>query len=300
MAKTKGIGATLPVVFHNWPAEHNDDGHHRFDYKTLTNADSPYTILDGDPDYFFLNTTAGNITINLPTVADNAGRAIRFFKTIATNIATIDGEGAETINGQLTWNLLKQYAELCVLSNASEWFIDPRSHLRLRCKYIDLAIPKRPAANPPGEGTEDAFPTLDFDDTVEESIFLVYPLPLDYKPGGIVNVAFHFFVDTAPVAPANVVWGVEYKKLSAGDVFDFGAGTLPVTTIEAITIGTPANDKVVHETNDMTLISIGWAEHDLVLMRFHREPGNILDTFVGDVRMCSIHLEYEADISGNT
>ncbi|KKK80787.1 hypothetical protein LCGC14_2820000, partial [marine sediment metagenome] len=92
---------------------------------------------------------------------------------------------------------------------------------------IDLepVLATRPAANPPGEGTEDNFQTHDFNASTDESVYFHLELPHDYAAAGTIHVHFDFFVDTAPASAQSVVWGVEYKKQSIGDNFDFGAGT---------------------------------------------------------------------------
>lgn len=69
---------------------------------TITNADSPYTLQDGDG-ILLCDTTAGAITVNLPATADHVGRVLTIKKTdVAANAVTLDGNGAETIDGSAT------------------------------------------------------------------------------------------------------------------------------------------------------------------------------------------------------
>lgn len=164
---------------------------------------------------------------------------------------------------------------------------------------IDLSIPKRPLANPPNEGTEDGFPTLDFDDGTDESILITYHLKHKYVWAGLFHVHLDFFVDTAPAVAENIVWGLEYKRLAHGDNFDFSLGTSTLTTKEAVTTGTPANDKKIHETGDFSLITTGWECHDIILMRLFRDADDAVnDDFTGDARLLHIHVEYLADKLG--
>ena len=100
-----------------------------------------------------------------------------------------------------------------------------------------------------------------------------------------------FFVDTAPVADANVVWGLEYQKLSHEDNFNFGS-TATLTTTEAVTTGTPANDKSIHETENFNMTTTGWESHDIILMRIYRDADNGSDNFANDARMMHIHIEF--------
>lgn len=264
---------------------------------------SAYTILDNDGyTIFYADTSGGAFTLTLPTAADNTSRSIIVIKTSSdANVLTIDGEGAETINGDATQTITRQYKVLWLLCNGTEWFIVPlESDTNVRCVDIDLAIPKRPAGAPPGEGTEDGFPTLDYDDTAEEEVFLFFQLPHEYVNGGVFRVHFDFFVDTAPDPAEDVVWGLEYKKQAHGDNFDFDAGTTTVTTTETVTAGTPANDKKIHESSALACVTTGWAPHNIVLMRFYRDATAVADDLTGDARMLHIHIEYEADATGET
>lgn len=84
-----------------------------------------YTILDTDGYHTIeVNTGASDRTVTLPTVADNSGRAIVITKTDSgAGYVIIDGEGAETVNGDTTVSLHHQYDSITVQSNGSEWFI---------------------------------------------------------------------------------------------------------------------------------------------------------------------------------
>lgn len=169
----------------------------------------------------------------------------------------------------------------------------------IRTADIDITLPRRPTANPPAQGNEDGFDTLDFDDTTDESIFAEMHLHHDYAAAGLVHVHIEFFVDTAPAGASNVVWGVEYKQVSHGDNFDFGAGTSTVTVTEAITTGTPANDKKIHESAALALTTAGFAPDDTIFMRIYRDADNGADTFTGDARIIGkIHIEYLSDRLG--
>ncbi len=164
----------------------------------------------------------------------------------------------------------------------------------IRTTDIDISIPKRPTANPPAEGTEDGFPTLDFDDTQEESIYIEFHLPHDYAAAGTVHLHFDFFVDTAPVGAANAGWGVEYKKVSHGDNFTFaGASTVEAATV--ITTGTPGNDKKIHETGELSFTTAGWVVGDTLYSRLYRNVG-VASDFTGDIRVIGeFHFEYLSD-----
>ena len=69
--------------------------------KTLTFADSPYTVVTGD--YALLcDCTGGVIVVDLPTAIGNT-RELQLMKIDASaNAVDIDAFGTETINGALT------------------------------------------------------------------------------------------------------------------------------------------------------------------------------------------------------
>lgn len=167
---------------------------------------------------------------------------------------------------------------------------------------VEPGIVKRSVANPPGEGTEDGFLTHDFDASTDESVFFHWEIPHDYASAGVIHIHFDFFVDTAPAGAESVVWGVEYKKQSVGDNFDFSAGTTTAYTQESITTGTPANDKKIHRSSAISLTVTGFEPGDFVLLRFFRDANGTggTDDYTADARIVDYHIEYIADKLGET
>jgi hypothetical protein len=90
---------------------------------TKTNTD--YTILDTDSVSTFLFSAGSSTrTATLPTLADNQGRFITIFKIDSgSGVVTIDGEGAETINGATTATLTSQYDGMTLFAGVTEWSI---------------------------------------------------------------------------------------------------------------------------------------------------------------------------------
>ncbi len=68
-------------------------------------------------------SAAGNVTVNLPTAVGNTAQFT--VKKIDSDgyTVTIDGSGAETIDGTTTKVIYTQYVSLSVVSNNSNWFI---------------------------------------------------------------------------------------------------------------------------------------------------------------------------------
>ncbi len=94
-------------------------------YKSLTSADSPYTVLVGN-EIISGDCTGGAITDNLPTIASFRGRSLTFIKTDSSaNAMVLDGSGAETIAGQATISLLNQYDAITIFAPVSgtDWLV---------------------------------------------------------------------------------------------------------------------------------------------------------------------------------
>lgn len=162
--------------------------------------------------------------------------------------------------------------------------------------FFDLSKMKLGVGNPPGEGLESGFPTLDFDDNNEEETFADFFGPLDWDP--LSDAEFHlgFFIDTAPATAANVVFGLEYVSITSDGIFAF-TGTTIVTTTVPITTGTPANDKKIH-TAFLTVPVAGLIEEGILLIRFFRDATNVADTYTGDARLFDLHIDYIANKLG--
>ena len=68
-------------------------------------------------------TAAGNVTVNLPTAVGNTAEFIIKKIDSGVNTVTIDGSGAQTIDGTATKVTYTQYVSLSVVSDNSNWFI---------------------------------------------------------------------------------------------------------------------------------------------------------------------------------
>lgn len=92
------------------------------DVKTITNTDSPYTVTDEK--LVLCDATAGVITVNLPPVVDWPGEIIRVKKIDSSdNAITIDGDGAETIDGATTVTIVYQYQTLSFTNDGTSVYI---------------------------------------------------------------------------------------------------------------------------------------------------------------------------------
>ena len=106
--------------------------------KYLTNADSPYTITDGETYQKYIGDTAGgNIIINLPTLADNYEKEYEFFHAAqgGSNIMTIQREGSDEITQDLLTEIqlpkFQNLLKLLACSSSAKWEI---THEKLDCQ----------------------------------------------------------------------------------------------------------------------------------------------------------------------
>lgn len=86
-------------------------------------AVADYTVTDGDQVRTVgMTTGATDRTVTLPTAADNTNRIITAKKVDSgAGTLTIDGEGAETIDGSTTRIIASQYAAVTVQSDGTSW-----------------------------------------------------------------------------------------------------------------------------------------------------------------------------------
>jgi len=100
-------------------------------FESVAVSEDDYTIDDEDPDTVLVTAGASARTITLPTAADNADRQITVVKVDSgAGVVTVDGEGAETINGDASVALVSQYDRVRILCDGTGWHI-----LSIRATY---------------------------------------------------------------------------------------------------------------------------------------------------------------------
>jgi len=169
--------------------------------------------------------------------------------------------------------------------------------------YKDVAIQistmKKGVGNPPADGLEDGFPTLDFDDAVEQEVFVLVHSPHEYELGTDMNFHVEFFVDVVDaVVERNVCWAVEYKVIQHGDVFSFVGGT--ATTFQSHSVPIITANKELMTCDHLIIPSAVLDGEGLLIVRLYRDAAGALDTDdqVGDARVVYAHLHYIADKFG--
>ena len=149
----------------------------------------------------------------------------------------------------------------------------------------------------PHLGAEDLFPTIDFDKNNEESIYFSAHTPHDYAPGTDAVLHADFFVDSVDAGVQRAVrFGVEYRVVQHGQVFDFDAGTTTIWSTHEIPVTTA--DKEVLACNMLTLAAGDLPGEGLLLVRFFRDAGHLDDDHDGDARVMDMHFSYVADRMG--
>jgi hypothetical protein len=95
-------------------------------YVSISNANSPYTATTANEIIEVTGSLTGPITINLYSAVNNAGRTLYIknnsTNNTSTNFVTIDADGSQTIDGQLT-RALSSLEELVICSNGANWIM---------------------------------------------------------------------------------------------------------------------------------------------------------------------------------
>lgn len=85
----------------------------------FTNQTSTYTVDNED---CVVNCTSGTFTVTLPTAVGIEGQYF-VIKNSGAGVITIEGDGAETIDGAANKTLSVQYESMTVVSNGANWII---------------------------------------------------------------------------------------------------------------------------------------------------------------------------------
>ena len=75
-------------------------------------------------DVVLVSASGGAVTITLPPASGNSGVVFSVKKTDASvNAVTVDGNGAETIDGAATYALTAQYQTVTVVCTGTSWAV---------------------------------------------------------------------------------------------------------------------------------------------------------------------------------
>ena len=90
-------------------------------FYTRTQADYSTYTLNATDFTVYADTTAGSMTVTLPTAIGIAGRIYVIKKKVAANTLTINTTSSQTIDGATSWADTDQYATLMVQSDGANW-----------------------------------------------------------------------------------------------------------------------------------------------------------------------------------
>lgn len=86
---------------------------------TVNPRTSNYTATTGD-NYIFCDTSSGGFTVSLFTTGSGSGFELTIVKLSGdNNVVTIDGNGSQTIDGELTQTLGRQFEAITIVSNST-------------------------------------------------------------------------------------------------------------------------------------------------------------------------------------
>lgn len=91
---------------------------------TVVTKTASFTASTSEAALYLLDASSGAITVTMPTAASMGSRAFMFKRIDSTvNAVIIDGNGAETIDGQTTIDLVSQYDAVTVASSGSALYL---------------------------------------------------------------------------------------------------------------------------------------------------------------------------------
>lgn len=86
-----------------------------------------------------VDTTGGSVTLTLPAAASSKGRYYYVKKLVAANTFTLEGDGAETIDGAANIALNRRYNALLVVGDGDEWHLVGLYYDAAQVSYLDAA-----------------------------------------------------------------------------------------------------------------------------------------------------------------
>lgn len=165
-------------------------------------------------------------------------------------------------------------------------------------KYMDIPLSawKKDASNPPADGLEGGFPTLDFDDSTDESIKYLFKVPPDWEDGTDISLLLDFFVDTVDtVTERSIRWRVEFIKMGTDDQFAFTG----ISSTDLFDIPITTANKEILTSSSITMRD--WvAGRASLLMRLYRDANHASDDHTGDARLFSTTLKYTSNKLGES
>jgi len=142
---TTSYSLTLPVAVPTLTGktmvfDTNATAEFRYPDKFTASKTTTYTAT-GDETIIPCDGTAASFTVTLPTAASAIGKRLAIIKTDsdATKVITLDGNGAETIDGSASLTITNQYESIEVASDGTSWHLMVRKILAATQAQMEAA-----------------------------------------------------------------------------------------------------------------------------------------------------------------
>lgn len=244
------------------------------------------TVVEGTPDQLTRNVVRSSSNGGLP-VNFSAGTKEIFIVHDAGSVIYKDTNGLTRIGGDENYVQVLMDGEIRLYGTARV-IDDYLVHLR--------TVSRDHPTNPPLT-SKDGFDVINFDDTAEESVKFKIHIPTDSAPDEAMNMHLDWFVDDVDTeAQRAVVWGLEFKAVQHGAVFDFSVGTTTVFGVSEIPTDTADGENLTCDCLEMPPGDL--PGEGLVLCRLFRYTGHEDDDHDGDARLAVIRPRHIKDRLG--
>ena len=143
-----------------------------------------------------------------------------------------------------------------------------------------------------GAGSQGVF-AYAFDSTTEEEVYFAVQLPHSWKQG--TNLHFHCHWVKSDGGAGNVYWASECTMAEIGSVFPNTTETGSAT----VTVGAMADGE--HNLTEIGELDMSGVDSvsTMIICRFFRKAGDVLDTYANDAFLLEADFHYEIDSLGS-
>lgn len=232
-----------------------------------------YTLTASD-DLILANSSGGAFTLTLPTAAGITGKVYHIKKTDSTfataNAITIDGNGSETIDGDLTTTLNTQYESISIVSDGTNW------------QMLDRKIPSKWVSYTPSATWTTNTTVTGFWKRTGDSINGWIRIVLSGAPNNVtldVDLPSGLTFDTAKLVNSGDGQDLQYGQVNIHD-----AGTAVYTGMalkysDTNTLTPQSNNDdgngfttTARATDNSTQVTVTFASGDEVFIRYNNVP----------------------------
>lgn len=143
-------------------------------------------------------------------------------------------------------------------------------------------------ASAPAAGFVGIYPTLDFDNSIDDEAHYSLIIPYRFAAGTVINVDVDWCYEGAPDA-GTVDWALEYITVAPGEAVAGGT-----TTIHKVSAGNHTSGNLVRTTLDTGIV--GAVAHDDLGLRLYRDVSE--DSLGVDACLIQVHFQFIMDKLG--